>query len=163
MKQPSGHHLAQLNWGRLRYDWDDPRTAPFREALDSVYAVAERNPGYLWRLDEDEMEAEQLAIDGAFGGDPFVASTLSVWRDAESFVDFTLRSVHSRFLARAGEWFRDGESGLVLWWHPAGQAPTVADGLARYARMRRDGEGPDGFSWASLNIERGTNPRHATG
>lgn len=161
MIQPPGHHLAELNWGRLRYGWDDPRTAPFVDGLEIVYQVAERHPGFMWRLDDDAMETEQLSAMGAFQSDPLVASTLSLWRDAESFVDFTLNTLHGRFMAQAADWFRAGESGMVLWWQPQGSLPTVTDGRARYARMRDEGEGPHGFGWADLGVTRGDNPRHA--
>jgi hypothetical protein len=33
LKQPSNHHLAQLNIGRIRYETDDPRMADFTNNL----------------------------------------------------------------------------------------------------------------------------------
>ena len=47
------HHLAQLNIGRLRAPIDAPETAEFKNALDSINALAESSPGFVWRLTED--------------------------------------------------------------------------------------------------------------
>ena len=44
MQQPPGHHLAQLNIGRIRYEVDDPRMAGFVDNLAFVNALAERTP-----------------------------------------------------------------------------------------------------------------------
>jgi len=150
MMQPAGYHLAHLNWGRLRYGWDDPRTAPFSNAIDTVNQIAERSDGFLWRLQDEAMEAEQVGPDGAFGGDPLVASTLSIWRDAASFVQFVRHTVHARFMTRAGEWFLPGESGLVLWWCHKTARPTVQDGLMRHRMMCEIGPSSDAFGWAEL-------------
>ena len=73
--------LAEFNIGILKYDWEDPRVADFRDNLDAVFALAARSPGYVWHMGEDEMEAAQLDASGPLGGNPRTASTLSVWED----------------------------------------------------------------------------------
>ncbi len=70
-------HIAHMNWGILRADWEDPLVAEFVEALDRVNAVAARSPGFVWRMPDDEMEAEQAVV-GAIWPPGRVASTLSV-------------------------------------------------------------------------------------
>jgi hypothetical protein len=45
-----GHHIAQLNVGRLPAAIDAPASAGFADALDEVDALAERSPGFVWRL-----------------------------------------------------------------------------------------------------------------
>ena len=47
--------LAQFNIARLKHDPDDPRVAPFMQALDKVNAVAERMPGFVWRYKDEHM------------------------------------------------------------------------------------------------------------
>jgi hypothetical protein len=42
--QPDGHHLAELNIGRLLAPTDDPRVAEFMEALDRVNGMGKRMP-----------------------------------------------------------------------------------------------------------------------
>ena len=46
LQQPAGHHLAQLNIGRIRYDIDDPRMADFTDNLALVNGIAERSDGF---------------------------------------------------------------------------------------------------------------------
>ena len=131
-------HLAELNFGILRHDWDDPRVADFADALAAVNAIAHRSPGFVWQLDPDAMEAAQTDAEGPLGGNPRMASTLSVWTDPASLWAFVDRSVHGRYLRRAAEWFEPGQSGhLVLWWIDEGRRPTLAEGMARFRHLEQ--------------------------
>ena len=77
MRQPAGHHQAELNVGRLPAPTDDPRVADFMSALDRVNRLGKRVPGFGWKtvhrptLDEDiaHLAAMQAQRDGdeAFG------------------------------------------------------------------------------------------------
>ena len=141
-------HLAELNFGTLRYDWDDPRIAPFQSVLGKVGAIAQRCPGFIWQMDEDEMDAAQRDPAGPFGAKPRTASTLSVWADAQSLWFFVERSVHGRYLRRAGEWFEPEDRGhLVLWWVPEGHRPGLAEGMARFRQLRSRGPSKDAFDF----------------
>ena len=53
-------HLAQVNIGRLRAPVDDPLIAEFKDALDSINALADRSPGFVWRLQTAEGNATAL-------------------------------------------------------------------------------------------------------
>jgi Domain of unknown function (DUF3291) len=44
------HHLAQINIGRLIAPIDDPRIAEFVANLESINALADHAPGFVWRL-----------------------------------------------------------------------------------------------------------------
>ena len=90
--------LAHFNWGRLRYDWDDPRVSEFVDNIQRVNGLAVRSDGFLWRLKDDAIEAAQLDPEGIFLGGPRIASTLSVWKDLPSFVHFVLKTLLGRFL-----------------------------------------------------------------
>ncbi|MDQ3310819.1 MAG: DUF3291 domain-containing protein, partial [Actinomycetota bacterium] len=50
-------HLAQLNVARLLAPVDDPAIADFYDNLDNMNSLAERSPGYVWRLQTDEGDA----------------------------------------------------------------------------------------------------------
>ena len=60
--QPAVTHLAQLNVGHIRYPTDDPRMAEFMNALDAVNALAERSPGFVWRLKDDTNNATSILL-----------------------------------------------------------------------------------------------------
>lgn len=140
--------IAEFNLGRLRYDWADPRVADFVDNLERVYAIAERSPGFVWMLPEDEMERAQLDPDGPLNGDPRVASTLSVWRSVAHLRHFTFDTLHGRFLARGGEWFEPSEGPrLVMWPVAASERPTVAEGVERLQALAEHGPGPSAFDW----------------
>ena len=50
-------HIAQLNIGRFRFPTDDPRMAGFMDNLDRVNALAERSPGFVWRMQDESGNA----------------------------------------------------------------------------------------------------------
>ena len=50
-------HIAQVNLGRPRGPLDSELMREFMEALDSVNAVADDSPGFVWRLQTDEGNA----------------------------------------------------------------------------------------------------------
>jgi hypothetical protein len=73
---PAGYHLAELNFWKLRYDWDDPMDAEFVAGLDPISNLPARSSGFVWRLSDDDMNDEQVTRGGAFGGNPRMAATL---------------------------------------------------------------------------------------
>ena len=89
-------HLAQLNVGRLRAPIDDPMIAEFKEALDRINALADRTPGFVWRLQTEEGNATALhPIDD----DELVAINMSVWESIEALADYVYRSEHTAYPA----------------------------------------------------------------
>lgn len=144
-------HLAEFNFGVLKHDWEDPRIADFVTALDRVNALAEGMPGFVWRLSDEDMEEAQLAPEGALGGNPRLASTLSVWESVEALEHFVWNTVHRAFYARKAEWYDAvGNGNLVLWWVPEGHRPTAAEGMARWQHMRDHGDTDHAFGWSHL-------------
>jgi hypothetical protein len=115
----------------------------FVNSLDEVNAIADAAPGFVWRLqlDDDDMTPIEL-----FGAD--VIPNMSLWTDLESLRDFAFRSAHREVLARRKEWFRTmQEAYAVLWWVPAGQIPTLGEGKERLEALRRNGPGPQAFTF----------------
>ena len=145
-------HLAEFNIGVLRYDWDDPRVADFRDNLDRVYAIAARSPGYVWHLDPDAMDAEQLDPEGVLGANPRTASTLSVWESPETLWAFTFETVHKQFYDRRAEWYdpQDQPTRLVMWWIAAGHKPTIAEAKARLDHLDAHDDSDHAFGWGYL-------------
>jgi Domain of unknown function (DUF3291) len=139
-------HLAQLNVGRLRAPIDDPIIAEFKEALDAVNALADRSPGFVWRLQTAEGNATALhPIDD----DELIAINMSVWESIEALGDYVYRSDHTAFLRRRREWFeRYGTAYLVLWWVPAGHIPSIDEALARLDELERNGPTENAFTFA---------------
>ena len=71
--------LAQLNIGIIRGPIDSPFMAEFVANLDRITALAERSPGFAWRLQTAEGNATAIRP----YPDENVAVNLSVWRGDE--------------------------------------------------------------------------------
>jgi hypothetical protein len=136
--------LAQLNVARLRAPIDDPLIADFVARLPEVNALAERSPGFVWRLQDVAGDATHIrAYD-----DPLIIVNLTVWASIEALYDFAFRSDHRDVMRRRREWFdKLADAYVVLWWIPAGSRPTVTEARERLDRLRRDGPTPDAFTF----------------
>lgn len=140
------HQLAEFNVARLRRPLDHAETAEFVAALEPINAIAERTPGFVWRLVDDEGQSSSyVRIPGV--DDPLLIVNYSVWRDVESLRHYVYRSGHASYLRRRREWFEPpSEASLVCWWTPAGEVDDLATAYARLQRLRREGPSPDGWS-----------------
>jgi hypothetical protein len=140
----STHELAQLNIGVIRGPIDSPVMAEFVANLDRINALAERSPGFVWRLQTEEGNATAIRP----YPDENIAVNLSVWRDIESLNAFVYRSGHVEIMRRRREWFeRMTEAFLVLWWVPAGHRPDVREAIERLDLLRGQGPTPAAFTF----------------
>lgn len=140
--------IAHMNWARLKAPWDDPAVGEFVGALDRVNAVAERSPGFVWRMPNYRMEFERHVMDD-WGPADRLAVTISVWETVEALDHFVHETVHGRFLKRRAEWFEvTDETAYVLWPIAAGHRPSVAEAAERRALYRRVGASPEAFDFA---------------
>jgi hypothetical protein len=146
-RQPAGTHLAQLNVGRIRYPTDDPRLAEFMGALDRINALAERSPGFGWRLKCDSGNATDIKVTS----DPMFLVNMSVWETVEALEHFVWQTVHKRFYQRKANWFAPMlRPHFVMWWIAVDHVPTPEEALARLAHLTEQGPGDYAFGWESL-------------
>ena len=140
----TGYHLAQLNVARALAPLDDPLLAGFMARLDDINALADRSPGFVWRLQSETGNATDIQATK----DPCLLVNLSLWESLESLFDYVYRSGHAEVMRRRKEWFepRRGPH-LVLWWVPAGRLPTVEEALERLDRLRREGPTAEAFTF----------------
>ena len=144
-------HLAEFNFGTLRYPWGDPRIAGFETAIDQVNRIAARSPGFVWRMSDDDMDAVQNDPAGPMADRPNTASTLSVWTGAAPLYHFVTKTLHARIMAGAPDWFVPGDSGfLVCWWVPEGHRPDVVESMARWREVQKNGETSNVFAAKGL-------------
>jgi hypothetical protein len=138
--------LAQVNIGRLRAPIDDPLIAEFKNALEEINALAERSPGFVWRL-QTEGGGDATGLHPT--GEELVIPNMSVWESVDELADFVFRSAHTPFLRRRGDWFeRYGSSYVALWWIPAEHIPTLDEALERLGIVEERGPTPDAFTFA---------------
>ncbi len=148
--QPTGHHLAELNIGRLIAPTDDPRVAEFMAALDRVNGLGKRMPGFVWMM-EGSGEPGKGNTETKVGGDPQLLSNLTVWETVETLENFVWNTVHRAFYERRAEWFEVlSQMHFALWWVPAGRRPTLDEALARLEHLRAHGDSDHAFGWQYL-------------
>ena len=156
MGEGQSMHLAQLNVAKARHALDDPRMADFMDNLDRVNAIAERSPGFVWRLQDEGGNATGIG----FGDDPDVIVNMSVWVDVQAFENFVWNTLHKQFYARRTEWFGAMVSNhLVMWWVPAGHVPTLTEAAERLAHLDNHGPTEWAFGWDSLLDQQAGAPR----
>jgi hypothetical protein len=138
-------HLAQINIGRLVAPVDDPKIAEFVAQLEPINAVADKAPGFVWRLKTESGNATGVA----YNDDPFVIVNMSVWESLEALRDYAYKSEHIQVMRDRAKWFEKMDKPhYCLWWVPAGHVPTVADGRDRLEHYQMHGATPYSF-WFS--------------
>jgi len=139
----TGYQLAQINIGRLKAPMDAPETAGFADNLDRINALADGQPGFVWRLVGEGANATDIQ---AFD-DPMMLLNMSVWTDVESLAAFVYRTGHRDVMRRRAEWFHKVEVFMCLWWVPVGHVPTPQEGIARLELLRRLGPTTEAFTF----------------
>ena len=137
-------HLAQLNIARFMKPAEHPDNADFVNNLDRVNAVAESQPGFIWRLTGDGNDA----LDVQAFEDPNIAVNMSVWENLESLADFVYRNEdHLAIMRRRREWFEVTKVHLVLWWVEAGHIPSLDEAKQRLNALVTEGPSERAFTF----------------
>ncbi len=137
--------LAQVNIGRIVAPLEDQIMEGFVSQLESINALAEASPGFVWRLkDEGSGNATNLTVND----DPRVIINMSVWEDVESLADYVYRSAHVKVMAGRRAWFERWEGPfMTLWWVPSDHRPTIEEALERLRLLARHGPTPQAFTF----------------
>jgi hypothetical protein len=151
-------HLAQANVAYARGDENDPVMADFMAQLDEINGLAETSPGFVWRYISDSRDPNQRELT-----DPRVLFNMSVWESVEALHTFAYRTRHAKVFADRRKWFEDwkdrvaslpelgeGAPFLVMWWIPAGDVPTAAEGLERLRMLGAKGPHPQAFTFKRM-------------
>ena len=149
MRKP-GHHLSELNVGRLVAPVDDPAVAEFMANLDRVNGLGKRMPGFVWMM-QGSGEPGTGNTENNIGDDPQYVANLTVWEDGESLETFVWKTVHKQFFDRRHEWFQLlTDMHFVMWWIPAGHRPSLDEALDRLDLRRAQGDSDAAFGWDYL-------------
>jgi hypothetical protein len=137
--------IAELNIGKFKYPTSDQRMAEFMNNLDRVNALAERSPGFVWRLKGDNNNATEFRV-----GDD-MAVNLSVWEDAKSLEDYVFKTVHVQFYKKREAWFDLMSKPHMVFWHVAdGHQPTLDEAYARLQHYEKNGATDFAFGWSEV-------------
>lgn len=142
---PQTYHLAQVNTATLRLPLDHPEMTDFVAQIRHINAIADADPGFVWRLrSEGGEDATQLRV----FDDERILITLTVWRSLEALSDYVYRSAHAGVMRDRRRWFEKTDHPvLALWWIPVGQTPTVTEAKERLEHLQQRGSTPYAFSF----------------
>ncbi len=131
------YHLAQINIGRLIAPIDDPKIAEFLAQLEPINALADKAPGFVWRLQSASGNATDIIYNP---DDPSIFLNMSVWESLEALRNYAYKSDHARVFRDRAKWFEKMDKpSYCLWWIPAGHIPTVAEGRERLEYYQQHG------------------------
>lgn len=146
-------HIAQLNLARLKAPKGDPSSKEFFDNLEIVNAIAERSPGFIWRLVDDAVEGggKGDATSIPVTDDPLLIANMSVWETPEALADFVFRTIHARFYRKRADWFeRPQRPHMVIWPVAPGHVPTLDEALERLADYETNGPGDSAYGWEQM-------------
>ncbi len=122
--------------------------AEFMGALDAVNALAERSPGFVWRLKDDSNNATNILVTD----DPHFLVNMSVWETPEQLEHFVWNTVHKRIYHEEGQLVRADDDAafrhVVDPGRPSCRRPQEA--LARLDHLTKHGPSDHAFGWESL-------------
>jgi hypothetical protein len=141
-------HLAELNIGRALYSLEDPRMAGFMNALEAINALAERTPGFVWRMKDDSGAG---ATDIKFTDNPLDIANLTVWESVEALEHFVWNTAHKKIYNGKHAWFeKPTQATFVMWPIEIGHIPTLAEALERLEHLRTHGSTDHAYGWDHL-------------
>jgi len=139
------HHLAQVNIARALAPLDDPLLAGFMAQLETINALADASPGFVYRLQTEDGDATALRP----YDDERIIFNMSVWASLEALTSFVYASAHRPVMQRRRQWFEklDGAF-MALWWVPTGHIPSVEEAKERLEHLRAHGPTAYAFTFA---------------
>ena len=140
------YHLAQINVGRIVAPIDSPQLSGFVSQLNDINALADRSPGFVWRLQTESGDATSVhAFD-----DPMMLMNMSVWKSVEELRAYVYKSAHVGPMRDRLQWFeKPAQAHIALWWIPAGHIPSIEEAVERLEFRRAHGDTPLAFSFNS--------------
>jgi hypothetical protein len=141
------YHIAQVNIGRVRAPLEDPLMVGFVTRLVELNALADRSPGFIWRLQTSEGDATYLRP----YDDDRILVNMSVWESVEALREYVYQSAHVELLRQRHQWFEQFAGAYVaLWWVPVGHIPGIDEAKKRLAHL--DEHGPTQFAFTFKTI-----------
>src|SRR5262245_4786553 len=135
-------NIAQVNIARMKATLEDPVMAGFVARLDEINALADRSPGFVWRLQTSEGNATSLRP----YNDDRILLNMSVWESIEQLKQYVYHTAHAELLRQRQAWFEKlSDVYLALWWVPKDQIPSIDEAKARLAHLEK--YGPTSFAF----------------
>ena len=118
--------------------------ANFVAQLAPINALAERSPGFVWRLQSEYRDATSFKV----YDDEMIIVNMRVWESLETLRECVYKGAHSRVMRDRRRWYEKFEDPYyALWWISAGQLPRIEQGMARLKYLQKHGETAYAFSF----------------
>ena len=142
------YHIAQINIGRVKAPLEDPAMAGFLSRLDEINALADRSPGFVWRLQTSEGNATYFR---PYEHDDRILLNMSVWESVEALQHYVYHTMHAELLRQRRDWFEKFAGVYVaLWWVPAGHIPGIDEAKKRLAHLETNGPTEFAFTFKQI-------------
>ncbi|GJM35626.1 MAG: hypothetical protein DHS20C18_46270 [Saprospiraceae bacterium] len=137
-------HLAQINISKMKFSIDSPKMQGFILNLDRINALADAQPGFVWRLKGETNNATEIQV---FDDTQFIIN-MSVWTSVETLKEYVFRTAHVEIMRQRRQWFKlMDEANYVLWWIPAGHIPTLQEAKEKLEYLRKNGPSAEAFDF----------------
>jgi hypothetical protein len=148
--------VAHMNLARLLHPAGDSRVAEFVDAIDAVNAIAERSPGFIWRLTSPVTRTDASGTFEAIDADdPLIASSVSVWEEPDSLRFFVQKTLHGTFLRKRAAWFQPLSGPVYVIWPVTRDAqPTMAEAKVKLAELAANGASAAAYDFKWLDAQR---------
>ena len=141
------YRIAQVNIGRIKGALEGEVMAGFVGRLDEINALADRSPGFVWRLQTEEGNAKYLRP----YDDNRILVNMSVWETPEALKHFVYETAHIELLRHRHQWFEKFSNAYsALWWVPKEHRPGVDEAKTRLAYL--DAHGPTQFAFTFKTV-----------
>ena len=133
------YQIVHANIAVPRAPLDDPIMAGFVTQVDEINALAYSAPGFV--AQSEPPDAGEVFPEG-------ILVNMSVWRSVADLERFTHHGLHALALDRRAGWFeQSSDAGYVLYWVPAGHAPSEREVKRRIDHLKEYGPTPYAFSF----------------
>jgi hypothetical protein len=137
-------HIAQVNIARMKAPLEAPLMAGFVARLEEINALADRSPGFVWRLQTDKGDATYLRP----YDDDRILFNMSVWESVEHLKRYVYYTAHVEVFRQRGSWFEKFAGAYAgLWWVPQGHRPGIDEAKKRLAHLEAHGPSPFAFTF----------------
>ena len=92
------YQLAQVNIGRVKAPMEDPLMAGFVARLDEINALADRSPGFVWRLQTPVGNATYFR---PYPEDDRILINMSVWESIAALRHYVYKTAHAELLRQS--------------------------------------------------------------
>jgi len=143
----STYHIARVNIGRIKAPLEDLVMKGFVSRLSEINALADRSPGFVWRLQSPAGNATYIRP----YDDDRLLMNMSVWETIEALREYVYRSVHVELLQQRHSWFEKFRGVYAaLWWVPEGHIPSIDEAKQRLGYLQDNGPTQYAFTFMTV-------------